>query len=198
MLGLVGLEPAQPPSRAAARGRPACRGPPGTRRRRRGRAPGRSRAPPAAAARQASSSSSCASKKRPARMCSSPALYASAMRSNLPPRGDDPAVWGRPLLPGKLEALLPEHQLDHGRPHRRARPRHRRHRARRRRRRSPTRTPTSRSSATRTTPTPPGLRAGHAAGFDQVVVKSALVERAAGARRGADALRLIASVGLAA
>ena len=35
-----------------------------------------------------------------------------------------------------------------------------------------------RSSATRTTPTRPGLRAANAAGFDQVIVKSALVERA--------------------
>ena len=86
------------PSRRAAFS--SCRSPPtrpaaarpGTRRRRRARAPGRSRAPPGSAARQATSSSSCASKKRPARMSSRPSsprlvrrLERSHPRVTLPP-----------------------------------------------------------------------------------------------------------------
>ena len=92
-------------------------------------------------------------------------------------RADDPAGWGRPLLPGKLEGLLPGHRLvtsdsvhepdlvivDIAR--------------------------LSPREVVDTWPDIPilgftnhtdrsGLQRAHTAGFDQVIVKSALVERA--------------------
>src|SRR6476660_2058607 len=110
-------------------------------------------------------------------MSSRPCLYGSPMRSNFPGVSTILLSWFDLFLRGKLEALLPEHHfitVDH------------------------TDAPElviadiSRIDAQEVADTFPdvpilgytnhtdtaGLRAAHSAGFDQVVVKSALVERA--------------------
>ena len=152
------------PSRAGARSRRVGRGRPGTRRPRRGRAPGRSRAPPAARRARRVSSASCASKYSPAphQLEALRACPRSSWRSIRRParvtlgRGDDPAGGGRPLLPGEARSAAAGAPLRHDRHVDAARSRDRRHRADRRRRRSRTPIRTSRSSASRTTRTPPG------------------------------------------
>jgi hypothetical protein len=110
-------------------------------------------------------------------MCSSPALYASGMRSNLPFVATILLCGVDLFFRGKLEALLPEHRLipvDHTDPP------------------DLVIVDIARVDAQEVADAYPdvpilgytnhtdtaGLRAGHAAGFDQVIVKSALVERA--------------------
>ena len=110
-------------------------------------------------------------------MCSSPALYASGMRSNLPLVATILLCGVDLFFRGKLEALLLGHRLipvDHTDPP------------------DLVIVDIARVDAQEVADAYPdvpilgytnhtdtaGLRAGHAAGFDQVVVKSALVERA--------------------
>ena len=97
--------------------------------------------------------------------------------------GDDPALRGRPLHPGEARGAPPGTSVHDGRRRRSARSRDRRHRARRcgRRRRHAIRT--FRFSVITNHTDTAGLRRAHAAGFDQVVAKSALFERTQGTDR---------------
>ena len=91
--------------------------------------------------------------------------------------GDDPARGGRPLLPRQAGGAPSRASAGDEGFGATARPRRLRHRADRstgRRRQLARRSDLGYTNHTDTA----GLRAGHAAGFDQVIVKSALVERA--------------------
>ena len=94
-------------------------------------------------------------------------------------RGDDPRRRGRPLLPWEARrAAGREAPARHHRQRRSARPRDRGHRPGRPGRGGRAVARTSRSSGSRTTPTRRACARGHEAGFDQVVARSALAERA--------------------
>ena len=93
-------------------------------------------------------------------------------------RGDHPAGGGGPLHPGQARGLAPGSSPRDDRQRRRARPRDRGRRPRRSVRRRRRRIRTCRCSGSRTTRTRRGCARANEAGFDQVVAKSALDERA--------------------